>query len=44
VIEAWRNSSAAEAHSMTAKTRAFREQLAPAGGALYDERHYKALD
>ena len=44
VIEAWRNRKAADAHSMTAKTRAFREQLAPAGGALYDEQIYKSLD
>jgi quinol monooxygenase YgiN len=44
VIEAWRNRKAADAHSMNAKTRAFREKLAPASGALYDQRFYKALD
>jgi hypothetical protein len=29
---------------MNAKTRAFRDKLAPASGALYDQRFYKALD
>jgi hypothetical protein len=29
---------------MAAHTRAYREKLAPASGALYDERFYKALD
>lgn len=44
VIEAWRNRKAADAHSMNPKTRAFRENLAPASGALYDQRFYKVLD
>jgi quinol monooxygenase YgiN len=44
VIEAWKNRKAADAHSMNAKTRAFREKLAPASGALYDQRFYKVLD
>ncbi|HEU0158047.1 MAG TPA: antibiotic biosynthesis monooxygenase [Hyphomicrobiaceae bacterium] len=44
VIELWRDRKAAEAHSMAAHTRAYREKLAPASGALYDERFYKALD
>jgi quinol monooxygenase YgiN len=44
VITAWRNAKAFDAHIMNAKTRAFRDQLAPASGALYDERLYKALD
>jgi quinol monooxygenase YgiN len=44
VVEAWKNRAAADAHSMNAKTRAFRESLASAAGALYDERFYKALD
>ena len=38
VIELWRDRKAAEAHGMAAHTRAFRGMLAPAGGALYDER------
>ena len=35
---------AADAHSMTANTRAYREKLGPASGALYDERFYKMLN
>jgi quinol monooxygenase YgiN len=44
VIAAWRNHKALDAHDASAKTRAFRDQLAPGLGALYDERLYKALD
>src|SRR5258706_351259 len=44
VIEIWRNRKTADAHSMNAKTRAFRDKLPPANGALYDQRFYKALD
>lgn len=44
VIAAWRDREAADAYAMNAKTRAFREQLAPGAGALYDERFYKLLD
>jgi len=44
VIELWRDRKAAEAHSMAAHTRTYREKLAPASGALYDERFYKSLD
>lgn len=44
VIELWRDRKAADAHSMAAPTRAFREKLAPASGALYDERFYKMLN
>jgi quinol monooxygenase YgiN len=44
VIELWRDRKAAEAHSMAAHTRAYREKLAPASGALYDERFYKPLE
>jgi len=44
VIELWRDSKAAEVHSMAAHTRAFREKLGPASGALYDERFYKVLE
>lgn len=43
LIELWRNRKAAEAHGMAAHTRTFRENLAPASGALYDERFYQAL-
>jgi len=44
LIEFWRDSQSAEAHSMAAHTRAFREKLGPASGALYDERLYGVLD
>jgi len=44
VIELWRDRKAAEAHSMASHTRQFREKLAPASGALYDERFYKTLE
>ncbi len=44
VIELWRDSRAANAHSMAAHTRAFREKLGPASGALYDERFYRVLN
>jgi len=44
VIELWRDRKAAEAHSMAAHTRAFRDKLGPASGALYDERFYRMLD
>jgi quinol monooxygenase YgiN len=44
VIELWRDRKAADAHSMAAHTRAYREKLAPASGALYDERFYKVVD
>jgi quinol monooxygenase YgiN len=44
VVEAWQNRNAALAHSMTTATRTFRDKVAPAIGALYDERFYKLLD
>ena len=44
VIEAWQSRDTAQVHSATAATRAFRDKLAPAIGALYDERFYKQLD
>jgi quinol monooxygenase YgiN len=44
VIELWRDRKAADAHSMAAHTRAYRDKLGPASGALYDERFYKMLD
>ena len=44
VIELWRDRKTAEAHSMAPHTRQFREKLAPASGALYDERFYKTLE
>lgn len=44
VIELWRDRRAADAHSMAGHTRAFREKLGPATGALYDERFYRVLN
>ena len=44
VVEIWKDARAVEAHSMAAPTRQFRDKLAPATGALYDERMYKAVD
>jgi quinol monooxygenase YgiN len=44
VVELWRDQEAAATHSMAGHTRAFREKLAPASGALYDERYYNVLD
>jgi quinol monooxygenase YgiN len=43
VVEAWKNRDAAQQHGMNAKTRAFRDKIAPAIGALYDERFYTPL-
>ena len=43
VMEAWKDAGAFETHTMADATRAFRDALAPATGALYDERRYLAL-
>jgi quinol monooxygenase YgiN len=44
VIEVWRDRKAADSHSMAEHTRAFRDKLAPATGALYDERFYRFMN
>jgi quinol monooxygenase YgiN len=44
VIEVWRDRKTADAHSMAEHTRAFRDKLAPATGALYDERFYRFMN
>ena len=44
VMEVWADGKAFEAHSMAPATREFRDTLAPATGALYDERRYQAID
>ncbi|MBO0763289.1 MAG: antibiotic biosynthesis monooxygenase [Hyphomicrobiaceae bacterium] len=44
VIEVWRDRNAADVHSMAEHTRVFRDKLAPAAGALYDERFYRFMD
>jgi quinol monooxygenase YgiN len=44
LIEIWRDRKAADTHSMAEHTRAFRDKLAPATGALYDERFYRLVN
>jgi quinol monooxygenase YgiN len=44
VIEVWRDRKTADTHSMAEHTRAFRDKLAPATGALYDERFYRFMN
>jgi quinol monooxygenase YgiN len=44
VIEVWRDRKAADTHSEAEHTRAFRDKLAPATGALYDERFYRFMN
>jgi quinol monooxygenase YgiN len=44
LIEIWKDQRALEAHEMAAHTKAFREQISPMSGALYDQRLYKALN
>jgi quinol monooxygenase YgiN len=43
-IEVWRDRKTVDVHSMAEHTRAFRDKLAPAAGALYDERFYRFMD
>jgi quinol monooxygenase YgiN len=43
VVEEWTNRKTLDAHTTAAHTRAFREQLSPMLGALYDERFYNAF-
>ncbi|HEY2134878.1 MAG TPA: antibiotic biosynthesis monooxygenase [Xanthobacteraceae bacterium] len=44
LVEAWSNRKTADAHGMNANTRTFRDKLAPASGALFDQRFYKPVD
>jgi quinol monooxygenase YgiN len=43
VVEAWTNRKALADHAAAPSTRAFRQQLLPMAGALYDERIYVTL-
>jgi quinol monooxygenase YgiN len=43
VVEAWANRKALADHATASSTRAFRAQLLPMAGALYDERLYVIL-
>ena len=44
VVEVWRNRKAFDEHAAAAAARAFRDQLTPMSGALYDERLYRAVN
>ena len=44
VVEAWVDKVAFDIHAAAAHTRAFREEIAPIIGALYDDRLYQALN
>jgi quinol monooxygenase YgiN len=44
VVEAWKDRKAFGAHVMTPHVRAFRDQLTPMSGALYDERLYRVVN
>jgi quinol monooxygenase YgiN len=44
VVETWVDAAALEAHQKSATARAYREDLAPKLGALYDERAYRTMD
>lgn len=43
VVEIWKDQTAYDAHVTATHTKAFRDELTPMSGALYDERLYKAL-
>jgi quinol monooxygenase YgiN len=43
VVEVWRDRNAYERHITAVHTKAFRDQLTPMSGALYDERLYRPL-
>jgi hypothetical protein len=44
LLTAWASRAALDAHTSSAAQAAFRGQLGPMAGALYDERPYKLLD
>ena len=43
VVQAWSDHAAYASHIESASTRAFRDNLLPLKGALYDERLYRRL-
>ena len=43
VIEVWKDQKSDDAHEVSAANKAYRARLSPVGGALYDQRWYKAL-
>jgi quinol monooxygenase YgiN len=44
VIGAWRDQTTAEAHTLAAHTKAFREELQAILGSPYDDRFYRKID
>ena len=44
LIEAWKDQKAVDTHGVTPHMKQFREKLAPASGALFDERFYKSIN
>jgi len=44
LIEVWRDRKTVDMHSMAEHTRSFRDKLAAATGALYDERFYRFVN
>ena len=43
VVEVWKSQAAYDSHIIAAHTKAYRDQLTPMSGALYDERLYHAI-
>jgi quinol monooxygenase YgiN len=43
LVEIWKDQRALEAHEMASHAKAFREQVSPMSGSLYDQRLYKVL-
>ena len=43
VVEVWKDQKSSDAHELTAHGKAYRADLAPMLGALYDQRFYKPL-
>ena len=44
LFETWKDYRTVEAHGVAPHTKQFREKLAPASGALFDERFYKSIN
>ncbi len=44
LFEAWQDYKTVEAHGVAQHTKQFREKLAPASGALFDERFYQSIN
>jgi quinol monooxygenase YgiN len=44
VSEVWKDQAALDAHNLAVASRAFRDEVGPKLGALYDDRHYSNLE